>query len=111
MTRYALVAALAVGATALSGVVSATAGQQPPPIAGVTGTVALEGTVDQEHAGANTVVVKTVDGVEHVFHFAKDLLVHGDKAAGVEALRGLRSGTTVVVHYTGAGDSASATEI
>jgi hypothetical protein len=111
MSRYALVPGLAAWAAVVFGVVSTAAGRQPPPISGVTGTVALEGTVDQEHAAANTVVVKTVDGVEHVFHFAKDLLVHGDKGAGVEALRGLRSGTTVVVHYTVAGKEASAREI
>jgi hypothetical protein len=111
MTRPALFPALAAGAAILLGVAGTAAGQQAPPIAGVTGTVALEGTVDQEHAGANTIVVKTVDGVEHVFHFAKDLLVHGDKGTGVDALRGLRSGTTVVVHYTVAGNDASAKEI
>jgi hypothetical protein len=60
------------------------AAQEGPPINGLTGTVALEGTVEQEYAGANTVIVKTVDGVRHVFHFGKDLLVHGGKDTGID---------------------------
>ena len=87
------------------------AAQQPPPVGGVTGTIALEGTVQDEYGGANAVVVKTKDGVEHVFHFTKGLLVHGGKGAGADALRGLREGSTVVVHYTVAGGSESAQEI
>ena len=85
--------------------------QDPPPISGVTGTVALEGTVVQEHAAANTVIVKTVDGVEHVFHYTKNLLFHGGRNSGVDALEGLRDGTTVAVHYTVAWGNASALEI
>lgn len=88
-----------------------TAAQVAPPIDGVTGTVALEGTVVQEHATANTIAVKTMDGVEHLFHFTKDILVHGGQGSGVEALQGLRDGTTVAVHYTVAGSDASALEI
>jgi hypothetical protein len=87
------------------------AGQAPPPIGGVTGTIALEGTVDQEYTGANTVIVKSLDGVQHVFHFTKDLLVHGGKSSGVQALQGLKEGATVAVHYTGSGVDASAQEI
>jgi hypothetical protein len=87
------------------------AAQVPPPIDGVTGTVALEGTVVQEQAAANTVIVKTVDGVEHLFHFTKDLLVHGGKGSGVDALQGLRDGTTVAVHYTVVGGDAAVLEL
>ena len=87
------------------------AAQTAPPIGGLSGTVALEGTVDQEGAAANTVVVKTADGVRHVFHFTKDLLVHGGKSSDASALTGLRAGTTVAVHYTGTGSSAVAQEI
>jgi hypothetical protein len=93
------------------GVPARAAAQAPPPINGVTGTVALEGTVVQEQAAANTVIVKTVDGVEHLFHYTKDLLFHGGKSGGVEALQGLRDGTTVAVHYTVAGSDAAALEI
>ncbi len=82
------------------------------PINGVTGTIALEGTVAQEGAvAASTVVVKTKDGVEHLFHLSKDLLVHGGKKSGMDALQGLHRGTPVVVHYTVDGNIESAHEI
>jgi hypothetical protein len=84
---------------------------QTVPVSGVTGSMALEGTVDEEYRAANTVIVKTADGVRHAFHFTKDLLVHGGKGSGVDALQGLRVGTSVVVHYTAAGDVESAQEI
>lgn len=83
--------------------------QSPPPIQGVTGTIATEGTVKDVHEAGNTVIVGAVDGVEHVFHYTKDLLVHGGK--GAEALRGLRPGSSVVVHYTVEGANESAHEI
>jgi hypothetical protein len=69
--------------------------QQPPAIQGVTGTIATDATTKDEHKVANKIVVKTEDGVEHVFGSAKDLLVHGGKD-----LSDLKPGTTVVVHYT-----------
>ena len=62
-------------------------------------------------AAANTIVVKTVDGVEHSFHYTKDLLFHGGKSSGVDALQGLRDGTTVAVHYTSGGPDPAAVEI
>ena len=92
----------------LSAAVFAQAG---PPIGGLTGTIALEGTVDQEYAAANTVAVKAIDGTRHVFHFAKNLVVHGGKSTTVDALKGLRAGTTVVVHYSGTGADAAIEEI
>jgi hypothetical protein len=76
------------------------AGQQPPPIPGVTGTLALEGTVDQTYKGAHTVIVKTVDGVRHLFHMTEKTAVHGGESVDVEGVRGLEAGSTVVVHYT-----------
>jgi len=80
----------------------------PPP---TRGTIALEGTMKKFYAATNTVVVATIDGVEHVFHFTKDLLVHGGKSGGVDALSGLHEGSTVVVHYTTSGGQESAQEI
>jgi hypothetical protein len=72
--------------------------------------IALEGTMNQFYRAANVVVVTTMDGMEHVYQFTKDLIVHGGKKTGVDALEGLRPGTTVVIHQTTRG-SASAQEI
>jgi hypothetical protein len=110
MRSYVGLAALCGGVVLLSDPAAIEA-QQPVPIQGVTGTMALDGTVEQEYTGANTVIVKTMDGVRHAFHFASDLLVHGGKGSGVDALQGLREGTTVVVHYTTSGSVESAEEI
>jgi hypothetical protein len=90
---------------------SAPAGAQTTPP--VNGTVALEGTMKKFYRAANTIVVTTVDGVEHVYRFAKDLVVHGGKGSGVDALEGLREGSTVVIHYTpdAAGEAASEVDI
>ena len=73
--------------------------------------VATEGTVKQFYRGLNFVVVKTMDGMEHVYNFTKDLIVHGGKNSGVEALEGLREGTHVAIHYSTTGTKASAQEI
>ena len=86
---------LLISLTAL-GVASGVSAQTRPPIHGVTGTVATEGTIKSEHKAANKIAVATEDGVEHVYTAAKDLLVHGGKSP----LGDLREGTTVVVHYT-----------
>ena len=63
------------------------AGQSPPP---VHGTMALEGTTKKFYAALNVVVVKTKDGVEHMIHYTKDLVLHGGKGSGVDAFVGLR---------------------
>jgi hypothetical protein len=55
--------------------------------------------------------VKTVDGVEHVLHYTKDLLVHGGKGSGVDALAGLQEGGTIVAHYTVNGSEETVQEI
>ncbi len=82
-------------------------GQTLPPVGG---TLTTEATVQQIDAGG-TIVVKTVDGVERTFRLAKDLLVHGKKGDGPDALAGLRKGSTVVVHYTKEGAEEKAREI
>jgi len=65
----------------------------------------------QFYRAANVVVVTTIDGLEHVYHFTKDLVVHGGKKPGVDALEGLREGTTVVIHESTRESQASADEI
>jgi hypothetical protein len=82
--------------------------QTTPP---VQGTVATEGTIKTFYKALNTVVVTTADGVEHAYHFTKDLVVHGGKGTGVDALAGLREGSTVVVHHSAQGGQESAAEI
>jgi hypothetical protein len=89
--------------------VSMTLGAQSPPP--VQGTIALEGTMKTFYRAANTIIVTTMDGVEHVYHFTKDLVVHGGTGRGVAALEGLREGSTVVVHYTVNGTENAAREI
>src|SRR5712671_3305035 len=53
--------------------------QTPPPIDGVTGTVEPGATLAQEQVAVHAVIAKTVDGVGHLFHYAKALFVHGKK--------------------------------
>jgi hypothetical protein len=81
----------------------------PPPVPIDNQT--LEATQKKFYAALNVIVVTTVDGVEHVIHFTKDLLVHGGKGKGVDALQGLQEGRAVVVHYTQIGADATAQEI
>jgi hypothetical protein len=73
--------------------------------------IALEGTMKQFYKGANVIIVTTMDGVEHVYHFTKDLIVHGGKKPGVDALEGLREGTMIVVHRHLSGPEAPVAEI
>jgi hypothetical protein len=77
------------------------------PISGVTGTMQMQGNVDQVYDGASKVIVKTADGIEHLLHITKGTSVHG----GDSELRGLHPGTPVVVHYTIEGAEFSAQEI
>jgi phage baseplate assembly protein gpV len=70
--------------------------QRPPAIHGLTGTIATEATIKEEHKAGNKIVVATEDGAEHVYDAAKDLVVHGGK----NPLADLKPGTTVVIHYT-----------
>jgi hypothetical protein len=82
--------------------------QSGPP---VQRTIALEGTMKTFYRAVNTIIVTTIDGVDHVYHFTKDLVIHGGKGRGLDALEGLREGSTVVVHYTVTEAEASAREI
>jgi hypothetical protein len=74
-------------------------------------TMALQGTMKSFYRAANTIVVTTVDGVEHVYHFTRDLVVHGGKGSGIDALRGLPEGATVAVHYHVRGGQQTADEV
>jgi len=93
------------------GAVDAKAAQQPPPIHGVTGTIATEGTIQETSEAGHTILVKAADGVERLFHLNRRSTVHSADAAGDEALRPLKKGTPVVVHYTTDGENLTAEEI
>jgi hypothetical protein len=86
-------------------------GQKPPPIEAPYGTIPVEGIVQKTGEGGRTVVVKTKDGIEHLFHLTDRTAVHGGKAAADDALRGLEVGSTVVVHYTADGGEMTAHEV
>ena len=94
MSKITLVTAFSV---LTLGVAVGVPAQSSPP---VHGTIALEGTMKKLYRGVNIIVVTTMDGVEHAYQFTKDLVVHGGKGQGADALEGLREGSTVVIHYT-----------
>ncbi len=73
--------------------------------------IALEGTMKAFYRGTNVVIVTTMDGMEHVYHFTKNLIVHGGKAPGVDALADLSEGTPVVIHQRMNDAQATAEEI
>jgi hypothetical protein len=82
----------------------------PPPIHGVTGTVATEGTMKTVYRGLNTIIVTTVDGLEHAYRFTKDLIIHGGKSPE-DPLAGLTEGAMVVIHYSTEGAEPMVVEI
>jgi hypothetical protein len=59
----------------------------------------------------NTVLVKSVDGIEHLFHLTERTVVHGATTAGDQVLRGLDEGSRVIVHYTAEGERPTADEV
>jgi hypothetical protein len=93
------------------GVAGPMAAPQPPPIHGVTGTIATEGTIQETSEAGHTILVKAANGVQRLFHLNRGSTVHSGDAAGEEALRALKKGTPVVVHYTTEGDNLTAEEI
>ena len=75
---------------------------------------AVEGTVKKVDAGAKTMVVKTADGAEHIFHFLGRTAVHGASATAEgskDAFHGLKEGSEVAVHYTAKGGRETAEEV
>jgi hypothetical protein len=75
---------------------------------------AVSGTVKKVDSGTKTMVVKTADGTEHTFHYAKKTTVHGaeaTEAGSKDALHGVKEGSEVAVHYTSKGAEKTATEI
>jgi hypothetical protein len=88
------------------GAADARAEQQPPPIHGVTGTIATEKTVEDVHDAGRGILGKVV----RLFRWNRRSPGSGDEA-GAEAFAGLNAGTAVVVHNTTAGEKLTAEEI
>jgi hypothetical protein len=109
MQTHALLALA--GLAAVLGGAGARAAQQPPPIQGVTGTIATEGTIQETDEAAHKLLVKTADGIERLFHWGGRSAVHGGDAAADETMRTLKKGTRVVVHYTADGENLTAEEV
>jgi hypothetical protein len=72
---------------------------------------AVEASMKHFYRAANVIIVTTLDGMEHVYHFTRDLVVHGGKKPGVDALEGLREGTMIVIHRNVSGPETSVAEI
>lgn len=75
---------------------------------------ATHGTISKIDKTAHTIAIKTADGTEHVFHFAKDTTVHGVHAADMAAANswhGLKEGSEVVAHSTKRGGEDTAVEV
>ena len=75
---------------------------------------ATHGTIAKIDRTAKTIAVKTADGAEHVFHWAKDTSVHGVDSADLAAhdsWHGLKEGSEVVAHSTKRGSQDTAVEI
>jgi len=75
---------------------------------------ATHGTITKIDRMAKTIAVKTADGTEHVFYWAKDTSVHGVKTADLAAKdswHGLKEGSEVVAHSTKRGTKDTALEV
>jgi len=81
------------------------AAQQPPPIHGVTGTVATDGTIDSEHAAGHAIA----EGVGKVVDGAKKVLPRGAKGSNANPLDSYSEGRRVVLQAAG-NSEAEATE-
>lgn len=75
---------------------------------------ATHGTITKIDRAAKTIAVKTADGTEHVFHWAKNTSVHGLKAtdtAAADSWHGLKEGSEVIAHSTMRGGKDTAVEV
>jgi len=75
---------------------------------------ATHGTITKIDEAAKTFAVRTAEGTEHIFYWAKDTSVHGIKATDVAATdswHGLKEGSEVVAHSTKRGAKDTAVEV
>ena len=89
------------------GAADARADQQPPPIHGVTGTIATEESVEDVHEAGHGILGK----VARLFRRNRRGPAPSGDEAGGEGFAGLNTGTAVIVHYTTAGENLTAEEI
>jgi hypothetical protein len=102
-----VMAAAAAVAINLAGAAEPRAEQQPPPIQGVTGTIATETSVEEVHEGARALLTKA----KRLFRWTKRSPAPGGEEAGEETVDGLRRGMAVVVHDTTSREALTAEEI
>ena len=111
MTRIIRNRTTLIGAAALvlaiTGAANARAEQQPPPIDGVTGTVATEESKKDVKEAGRGVFGK----MARMLGLGKDKEVPTTPEGGEDMLAGMKPGTAVVIHTTTAGESATAEEI
>ena len=63
----------------------------------------IKGTIKTIDAGSKTVIIRTVDGIEHAVKFVSRTVVYGigsTTKGAHDALRSLKEGSEVVVHFT-----------
>ena len=85
------------------------AAQTAPPIQGVTGTIATDGTIDSEHATGRVIA----EGAAQVVRSAKKLFSFGGRGTGQNPLEAFGEGRRVVVRDVAGGareDLSNATE-
>jgi hypothetical protein len=92
---------------AVIGIADAGAGQQPPPIQGVTGTIATETSIQETSEAGHGIFSKAA----RLLHLKRRNAVESGNAAGDETLSALKKGSAVVVHYTTEGENLTAQEI
>jgi hypothetical protein len=83
----------------------------PRPTVGGTGSIGLDGTIDTFEKETSRAVIKTADGVRHVFHLTKKTAVHGARTTTKDVPADLDAGSHVVVHYVREGGEHTAVEV
>jgi len=98
--RHQILASIVI-VCALLVVGSVTPAQQPPPIPGVTGTLAPEGCAgDKAKEGAHTAIAGAADAIRHLFQRRKgDAHDPESTDQSTDVLKDFTNGTHVVVHY------------
>ena len=104
--RATLIGAAAL-ALAITGAATPRAEQQPPPIDGVTGTVATEESKKDVKEAGRGVFGK----VARLLRLGRDKDAPSTPEGGEEILAGMKTGTAVVIHTTTAGENLTAQEI